>query len=122
MAMYPQHRLRQSSSFEHAQRRGRRWRNDLLTLAAVLNGADVTRIGFAVSRRVGNAVARNRVRRRLREVTRRTVPSLPAGWDLVIGATTAAAGSDFAALDTAWADLLARARLSATAQPPAAHR
>lgn len=43
-----------------------------------------TRLGLSVSRRVGNAVVRNRWKRRLRDVFRRLRPKLPTGLDLIV--------------------------------------
>ena len=48
------------------------------------NGGERTRLGLSVSRRVGNAVRRNRIKRRLREAFRHTRADLPHAYDLVI--------------------------------------
>ena len=71
-----------------------------------------TRIGFSVSKRVGGAVVRNRVKRRLREAVRHTLADLPPSWDIIIGARPPAATADYATLDTAMRELLARAGLA----------
>jgi ribonuclease P protein component len=65
------------------------------------------RVGYTCSKKVGNAVARNRAKRRLREIARAVVPlEGQPGWDYVlIGRATETAGRDFAALK----DDLARA-------------
>ena len=56
-----------------------------------------TRVGFTVSRKVGNAVARNRVRRRLRELARMVIPGFARGdLDYVLVGRQAALGRDFA--------------------------
>ena len=56
------------------------------------------RVGFTVSKRVGNAVVRNRVKRRLREIVRGSTSLLESGWDYVVVARPRAATSDFQAL------------------------
>lgn len=56
------------------------------------------RVGFTVSKRVGNAVVRNRVKRRLRELTRASVAFLEPGCDYVVIARPQAALTDFRSL------------------------
>jgi ribonuclease P protein component len=109
--MQPQHRLRARADFERARRRGRSWSTPLLALAAARNDLELTRCGFVVSRRVGQAVVRNHVRRRLREILRRGLSQLEPGWDLIFSARPAAAQATFDDLSRSVGDLLARARL-----------
>jgi ribonuclease P protein component len=71
----------------------------------------LTRIGFSVSRRVGGAVVRNRVKRRLRELMRRKLARIAPGYDLVITARPGAADARMETLEQEVARLLARARL-----------
>ena len=62
--------------------------------------ADLARVGFTCSKKVGNAVARNRAKRRLREIARLTLPEFGLqGWDYVlVGRAEATATRDFAAM------------------------
>lgn len=68
-----------------------------------------SRVGFVVSKGVGGAVVRNRVKRRLRAHMAARVGGIPAGTDLVIRANPAAAAADFAELGAALDLGLARA-------------
>jgi ribonuclease P protein component len=57
-----------------------------------------TRFGFATSKRLGGAVVRNRVKRRIREALRAMAPSFQPGWDVLIIARPALITADHAAL------------------------
>ena len=88
----PKHRrLRRRAEFRRAFRDGKRARDDLLSITAVeTDNPDAdTRYGFAIPKRVGGAVVRNRVKRRLRAIVLRS--DHPKGWDYVIYAYPAAA-------------------------------
>lgn len=78
-------------------------------LVALPNELGVSRLGFTVGRRVGNAVARNKVKRRLREAARQS--EIADGWDLVVIARKDAASAGYRQLSLEMADLLRRARL-----------
>jgi ribonuclease P protein component len=93
--------MRRPEDFRRVVRTGRRAGGRVLAghllLAAGSSGAvrsgDPAKVGFIVSRAVGSAVVRNRVKRRLRELMRRRVASLPGGSLLVLRAHPAAAGA-----------------------------
>lgn len=86
-------RLRRSADFSRIQSGGVRLRGKLLHLMWAPAEAELPRCGFAVSKAVGNAVARNRVKRWLREATRERVPARAA--DLVFSARPGSAQSDY---------------------------
>jgi ribonuclease P protein component len=92
-----EHRMRRRDEFTLAVRRGRRAGRPNLVLH-LLSGADPTGdikaapvAGFIVAKTVGNAVVRNKVRRRLRHIVRAHVHRLPAGSLLVVRANPRAA-------------------------------
>lgn len=90
-------------------RQGKVWPDSLLVMKTRPNGSNLSRYGFSITRRVGKAVQRNRLKRLLREVMR--LQSLKAGWDIVFMARSAAVGADYHELEGAVTKLLARAQL-----------
>jgi ribonuclease P protein component len=78
-------------------------------MKAVPNGLSLSRYGFSVTKRVGKAVQRNRLRRLLREIMR--LQSLRPGWDIVFIARSVAVNADYHQLERAVTELLARAQL-----------
>ena len=80
-----------------------------MVMRVLPNGLDLSRYGFSVSRRVGKAIVRNRVKRLLREILRKT--PLEAGWDIIFIARPAAAATDYVSLEKSVKDLLSRASL-----------
>jgi ribonuclease P protein component len=90
---------------------GKSWAAREIVIRALHNGLDTSQLGFVVSRRVGNAVVRNRVKRRLREIVRK-MPVQP-GWDIVIIARIPAASAGFMDLNQSVRKLIARAGLLA---------
>ena len=89
--------------------KGSSWISSLVVMKVIPNGLSISRYGFSVSRRVGRAVVRNRVKRLLREILRLT--PLQSGWDIVFIARPAAARGDYANLEKSVNDLLSRAQL-----------
>jgi ribonuclease P protein component len=109
--MGPEHRLTRSVHFEAVRLRGIAHRGRHSLLLALEVPGEATRLGVVASRRsVGDAVRRNRARRRLREIVRRRWPALPhQGWWLVVIAHRTAAAARHEELVDDLLDLLAQA-------------
>ncbi|MFC3997871.1 ribonuclease P protein component [Nocardiopsis sediminis] len=120
----PQNRMRRSTEFGLVMRTGRRAGRDALGVvyappppAGAGPGHGAPRVGFVVSKAVGNAVVRKRVQRRLRHLMRDRLSSLPEGSLLVVRARPLAASLRYdtlaAQLDGALASAM-RPRKNAT--------
>jgi ribonuclease P protein component len=100
-------RLRSRRDFAAVYQRGRSWSNQVLAIRVLPNSLPRSRFGFAVGKRVGSAVTRNKVKRRLREAVR-ALGSI-GGWDVVVIARPMAAETDYAGLRRALTSLFRRA-------------
>ena len=116
--MEKERRLTGSKRFSMIYRQGRAFANRLLVLRTIPNDLDGSRFGFLVGKRIGGAVVRNKVKRRLREAVR-LIP-VRAGWDVIFIARREAANSDYHHLGRAAADLLKRSKLLSTPSGPLA--
>ena len=85
--------------------------NGHLVLYARANRSNTNRVGITVSKKLGHAVVRNRVRRRLREVYRLNEERFTPGWDIVVVARTRCIGADFQKLTDAYLSLAQKAGL-----------
>jgi ribonuclease P protein component len=96
---FPKHfRLLRRADFRTVYEQGQRRSASLCTVFWHSNGLKVSRLGITVPVRVGGAVVRNRIKRRVREVFRLNRTSIPAGWDIVVNPRSGAAKAAFPAL------------------------
>ena len=82
--------------------------HSLLVVRIRRTGLEETRFGLSTGRKLGGAVVRNKVRRRLREALRVMAPSFQPGWDVLIIARPPVIGVDFKTLAGALQNLLRR--------------
>lgn len=91
--------LKENHLFRRAYSKGKSAADSRLALYVRGNGQRANRLGLTVSTKVGCAVVRNRVRRRLREIYRLHEDGLVGGRDVVVVARTRAASSDYHQLE-----------------------
>ena len=93
--------LKQNHLFRRLYARGKSSACPELVVYCRRNGLSKNRIGYTVSAKLGNAVTRNRNRRRLREAYRLNEARFSPGWDIVVVARSRAVRAPFAALERA---------------------
>ena len=90
--------------------------NSYLVLYARKNHSSANRVGVTVSKKLGCAVVRNRVRRRLREVYRLNETLFAPGWDIVVVARSRCITADFSKLTQSFLSLAEKAGILEAAQ------
>ena len=94
--------LKKNSDFRRLYAKGKSAANSYLVLYCRRNRTGENRLGYTVSTKLGHAVVRNRVRRRLREIYRLNAPALRQGWDIVVVARQRCVGADYHKMDAAF--------------------
>ena len=102
--------LRAREDFARISAKGRSRSDRLMVVRFVPNGCDHDRFGISTGRRLGGAVQRNRVRRRLREILRRSPNDSGHGWDMLVVARPPAVDASYDELQTALERLLGSVR------------
>jgi ribonuclease P protein component len=103
-------RVRKRLDYLRIQNQGRRFSTEHYLVFALPSATGATRFGVTVSRKVGDSVTRNRVKRWIRESCRRLARELPPRFDLVVVARPQAARAGFAPTAAELASLAKRLR------------
>jgi len=99
-------RIRKKTEFEEVFKNGKKHRGSFVTLFSLRRGHhQATRVGVVVSKKVGKAVERSRLKRWLREAFRLSLPCLNPGFDLVVVVRPERHPSDFRQLHEEWRQL-----------------
>jgi ribonuclease P protein component len=114
MAKIP--KIKRNSEFQAIFRSGRIWSNAVAVLYMTkASGEAASRLGICVSKKLGKAFVRNRIKRLIYEVCRLRWPSLKSGCNLIVLARRGALEKSFGEVEQALDELFRRARL---APPP----
>jgi ribonuclease P protein component len=76
--------LKRNKEFRHVYRAGQSVGSRLMVLIYTKNDKDKLHVGFTVSKKIGNSVVRNRVKRRLRESFRPMIPDVKSGYNIIL--------------------------------------
>ena len=109
--------LKLNHLFRRLYQKGRSAANKYLVLYCRKNGSKENRIGLTVSTKLGHAVVRNRVRRRLREIYRLHEFQFQPGWDIVVVARSRAVDVPYRKLEGAYLSLAEKLGLLKQEEP-----
>ena len=112
--MERRYRLTGPADFQRVRRTGTSYSHPLFVVVVCANELPVARLGVSASRSLGNAVRRNRAKRRLREAFRPVVADVRGGWDLVVIARPALLDAEWSSVQAAARNFLKRAGLRRT--------
>lgn len=105
--------LKRKKEFRYTYRAGKNINGRLVTLVYVKNRRNKVQIGFAVGKKIGGSVVRNRVKRRLREAVTPCIPLLKPGYNLVLIAREPIVDASFSSIEEAVRERFSRAGLMA---------
>ena len=94
--------VKENGDFRRIYRRGRSAVSGGVVVYCLKNRKGMSRLGVTVSTKLGHAVVRNRVRRRLREIFRLNQVGLAQGYDMILVARTRAVGAEYRELERAF--------------------
>ena len=94
--------LKKNSDFRRLYAKGKSAVNPYMVVDCRRNRTGENRLGYTVSVKLGHAVLRNRMRRRLRELVRLNSPRMKSGWDIVIVARSRCAEAPWQKLQAAF--------------------
>jgi ribonuclease P protein component len=112
-------RLVRRAEYDAVYREGRRRSSRDFTLFVRPNGLEVSRFGWSIKKALGNAVRRNRIRRRLREIFRLHRRKIASGWDVVVHPRATVATTAFPALAQELVNLVNSAKANPQQKAPA---
>lgn len=107
------YRLKKNKDFRRVYSKGRSFADRRIIMYFFKNDREESRIGFSVSKKVGNAVIRNRTRRILKEICRLNRSQIKKGFDIIIIARAAIAGNTYREIEKSFFWLIKKSGLGA---------
>ena len=105
--------IREDSDFRKVYKHGKSFANKYLVMYILDNKSDFNRVGFSVSKKVGKATVRNKIRRRIRESFRLNCDEhIKNGYDLVFIARVASKDAEYEDIEKSVKTLIKKAKLS----------
>lgn len=104
-------RISKSKDYQHTYRNGLKIPGKYLIAYIIVNGMNMNRFGVVASKKVGNAVKRNKAKRRLRALAQESQGKLSQGYDIVMIARQSMVGADYTRIEKDFYAVMKKARL-----------
>ena len=104
-------RLKKRYQFNYVYKSGEHFSGEHIVLYVVSSKTKNIKVGLAVTRKIGHAVVRNRVRRRLREIVKKQVPNLKQNYNIIVVARENVINASFEKLTNEFIKLIKKANL-----------
>lgn len=104
-------RLKKRYQFNYVYKSGEHFSGEHMVLYVVSSKTKNIKVGLAVTKKIGHAVVRNRVRRQLREIIKKQVPSLKQSYNIIVVARENITEASFEKLTNEFSRLIKRANL-----------
>ena len=104
-----ENRLKKNKHFNYIYKNGNHISSSALVLYFLPSKTKSIKVGFAVTKKVGHAVVRNKIRRRLREIVRIHLPNLKQSYNIIVVARENILNFSFEELNHQYANLIKKA-------------
>ncbi|KUO76315.1 MAG: hypothetical protein APF77_20060 [Clostridia bacterium BRH_c25] len=105
------HKLKKNYEFKKVYNEGRYYVEKYVVMYIIMNNSASNRVGFSVSKKVGNSVVRNRVKRLMKEVYRHFRGNMKMGHDIVFTARAGSGAADYSKIEKNIVSILKKAKL-----------
>jgi ribonuclease P protein component len=104
-------KLKKNYEFKKVYNEGRYYVEKYVVMYIIMNNSASNRVGFSVSKKVGNSVIRNRVKRLIKEVYRQYSGNTKMGYDIVFTARVGSAEADYKKIESNIVSIIRKAKL-----------
>lgn len=105
------YRLKKNYEFKKVYNEGKYYVEKYVVMYIIMNNSASNRVGFSVSKKVGNSVVRNRVKRLMKEVYRQNYDNIKKGYDMVFTARAGSGTSNYKLIEKNMISILSKAKL-----------